>query len=185
MIQELLKQLQQFLSTSAGMWTLTGLVSFVVLAIAYHRIRQIPGLTVENIEDDTWFVNRDDNHRLAIVVSLHLTNRSGMPIRLRNCKLSGYSPKEPPPELFLEGHDKTIPLEYPKHERFSASEYIINPYTEQRFWVFYQSKLVTMTNMIRTPIILKDANRKRKSIQLAIPRNMQQIMLYREAAMRW
>lgn len=185
MVQELLKQLMQFLSTSAGMWTLTGLVSFVVIAIAYHRIRQIPGLTVENIEDDTWFINRDDNHRLAIVVSLHLTNRSGMPIRLRNCKLSGYSPKEPPSDLFLEGHDKTIPLEYPKHERFSDSEHIINPYTEQRFWVFYQSKLVTMTNMIRTPIILKDVNRKRKSIQLAIPRNMQQIMLYREASMRW
>ncbi len=185
MLQELLKQLMQFLSTSAGMWTLTGLVSFVVLAVAYHRIRQIPGLTVENIEDDTWFINRDDNNRLAIVVSLHLTNRSGMPIRLRNCKLSGYSPKEPPSDLFLEGHDKTIPLEYPKHERFSGSEHIINPYTEQRFWVFYQSKLVTMTNMIRTPIILKDVNRKRKSIQLAIPRNMQQIMLYREAAMRW
>ena len=72
-----------------------------------------------------------------------------------------------------------------ENEQFSASEYIINPYTEQRFWVYYQSKLVTMTNMIRTPIILKDANRKRKSIQLAIPRNMQQIMLYREAAMRW
>ena len=185
MLQEILKELHQFLLSSAGMWTLTGLVSSVVLAIVYHRKRQIPGLTVENIEDDTWFINRDDNHRLAIVVSLHLTNRSGMPIRLRKCKLSGYSPKEPPSELFLEGHDKTVPLEYPKHERFSGSEYIVNPYTEQRFWVFYQSKLVTMTNMIRTPIIIKDANRKRKSIQLVIPRNNQQILLYREAAMRW
>ena len=86
MLQEILKELHQFLLSSAGMWTLTGLVSSVVLAIVYHRKRQIPGLTVENIEDDTWFINRDDNHRLAIVVSLHLTNRSGMPIRLRKCK---------------------------------------------------------------------------------------------------
>ena len=103
MLQELLKELQQFLSTSAGVWTLTGLAGFVVLAIVYHRQRQIPGLTVENIEDDTWFINRDDNHRLAIVVSLHLTNKSGMPIRLRNCKLSGYSPKEPPSRVVLRG----------------------------------------------------------------------------------
>ena len=52
-------------------------------------------------------------------------------------------------------------------------------------WVFYHSGIVTMTNMLRAPIVLKDANRKRKSIQIAVPRNMEQIQLYREAAMRW
>ncbi len=185
MLQQVVKELIGFLSTSTGAWTLTGLGCLTILIVAYHRKRQIPGLTIEGIDDDTWFINRDDNHHLAIVVSLHVINRSGSPIRVQKCKLSGYSPQEPPSCLFLKGHDKTIPVEYPKHDRFTGQEYIINPYAEQRFWVFYQSKLVTMANMLRTPVVLKDANRKRKSFQLTIPRNLQQIVLYREAAMRW
>ena len=185
MLQQVLKDLIQFLSTSTGLWTLAGLGGLIVFGVVYHRKRQIPGLTIEGIEDDTWFINRDDNHRLAIVVSLRLINKSGTPIRVRKCKLSGYSPQDPPPELFLQGHDKTILLEYPKHDRLSDPEYIINPYAEQQVWVFYQSRLVTMTNMLRTPVVVKDVNRKRKAIHLTIPRNMQQIQLYREASMRW
>ena len=42
-----------------------------------------------------------------------------------------------------------------------------------------------MTNILRAPIIIRDANRQRKAIQLEVRRSMQQITLYREAAMRW
>ena len=84
----------------------------------YHQKRQIPGFTIEAITDDTWFINRDDNHRIAIIVSLRLINKSGSPIRIQRCKLSGYSPKIPPEELVLDGYDKTIGLEYPKYDPF-------------------------------------------------------------------
>ena len=194
MLQQALKQLLQFLATPTGNWVVIGVIGFVVLAILYHKKRQIPGLTIEVIREGTWFINRDDNHRLAIVVSLHLINKSAAPIRIRSCKLSGYSPKLPPEKLVLEGHDTSVELAYPEHDLFAGagghpsehtSEYVLNPYTEQRMWVFYHSGIVTMTNMLRAPIVLKDANRKRKSIQIAVPRNMEQIQLYREAAMRW
>ncbi len=194
MLQQALKQLLQFLTTPTGQSVLLGLISFIALAIVYNRKKQIPGLTVEIIPEDTWFINRDDNHRLAIIVSLHLINKSSAPIRIRKCKLSGYSPKPPPEKLFLQGHDTTVELTYPKHDLFvdvgahpaeHTSEYVLNPYTEQRMWVFYRSGIVTMTNMLRAPIVLGDVNRKRKAIQVAVPRNMEQIQLYRDAAMRW
>ena len=194
MLQQALKQLLQFLATPTGQSVLLGVVSFIALAIIYNKKRQIPGLTVAVIPEDTWFINRDDNHRLAIVVSLHLINKSSAPIRIRRCKLSGYSPKPPPEKLFLQGHDTTVELTYPKYDLFvdvgshpaeHTSEYVLNPYTEQRMWVFYRSGIVTMTNMLRAPIVLRDVNRKRKALQIAVPRNMEQIQLYREAAMRW
>ena len=194
MLQQALKQLLQFLATPTGNWVMIGVIGFVVLAIVYHKKRQIPGLTVEVIREATWFINRDDNHRLAIVVSLHLINKSAAPIRIRTCKLSGYSPKPPPEKLVLEGHDTSVEIAYPEYDLFAGggghpsehtSAYVLNPYTEQRMWVFYHSGIVTMTNMLRAPIVLKDANRKRKSVQIAVPRNMEQIQLYREAAMRW
>ncbi len=173
---------------------LLGLGCVIVLGIVYHRWRQIPGLTASIIQEDTWFINRDDNNKLAIVVSLHLINKSGAPIQFSKCKLSGYTPKPPPEQMFLEGYDKTIELTYPKYDSFSDaigksenlnSAYVLNPYTEQRMWIYYESGIVTLKNMLRTPIVLKDKNRKKKSIQATVPRNMEQIQLYREAAMRW
>ena len=194
MLQQALKELLRFLSTPTGQSVVLGIACFIAVAVIYNRKRQIPGLTVAVIPDDTWFINRDDNHRLAIVVSLHLINKSSAPIRIRKCKLSGYLPKPPPEKLLLQGHDTSIELAYPKHDLFvdvgahpseHTSEYVLNPYTEQRMWVFFHSGIVTMTNMLRAPIVLRDVNRKRKSIQIAVPRNMEQIQLYREAAMRW
>ncbi len=194
MLQQTFKQLLKFLATPTGNWVLLSLGCVVALAVVYHKWKQIPGLTVSLIQDDTWFINRDDNNRLAIVVSLHLVNKSGAPIQFYRCKLSGYTPKPPPERLFLEGYDKTIELTYPKYDSFSDavgqsentnSVYVLNPYTEQRMWVYYESGIVTLTNILRAPIVLKDLNRKRKSIQASVPRNMEQIQLYREAAMRW
>ena len=186
MLQQVLKELLQFLSTPTGFWTLIGIGGFIAFAAVYHQKRQIPGFTIEALPDDTWFINRDDNHRLAIIASLRLINKSGSPIRIQRCKLSGYSPKIAPAELVLDGYDKTIELEYPKYDLFEpGQEYIVNPYTEQQMWVFYESGVVTMTNILRATIIIKDANRQRKSTQLEIRRNMEQITLYREAATRW
>ncbi|MCY4402935.1 MAG: hypothetical protein OXD54_10195 [Candidatus Poribacteria bacterium] len=194
MLQQIIKELLKFLVTPTGNMVLLGLGCVIVLGIVYHRWRQIPGLTASIIQEDTWFINRDDNNKLAIVVSLHLINKSGAPIQFSKCKLSGYTPKPPPEQMFLEGYDKTIELTYPKYDSFSDaigksenlnSAYVLNPYTEQRMWIYYESGIVTLKNMLRTPIVLKDKNRKKKSIQATVPRNMEQIQLYREAAMRW
>ena len=176
MLQQIFKQLLEFLSTPTGLWTVVGIGAVIAFAAIYHQKRQIPGFTIEAITDDTWFINRDDNHRLAIIVSLRLINKSGSPIRIQRCKLSGYSPKVGPDELVLDGYDKTIGLEYPKYDPFEP---------EQQMWIFFESGAVTMTNILRAPIIIKDANRQRKAIQLEIRRSMEQITLYREAAMRW
>ena len=194
MLQQTFKELLKLFTTSTGHWILLCLGCTVILAVIYHRWRQIPGLTVQILQDDTWFINRDDNNKLAIVVSLHLINKSGAPIQLNRCKLSGYTPKTPPEQIFLEGYDKTVELTYPKYDSFSDilrqsedvnSAYVLNPYTEQRMWVYFESGIVTLTNMLRTPIVLKDVYRKRKSLQVRVPRNMEQIQLYREAATRW
>ncbi len=194
MLQQTFKELLKFLATPTGNWVILGLGCLIALAVVYHRWRQIPELMAALIPEDTWFINRDDNNRLAIVVSLHLINKSGAPIQFCKCKLSGYTPKPPPEQLFLEGYDETIELIYPEYDSFSDavgksenpnSAYVLNPYTEQRMWVYFESGIVTLTNMLRAPIVLKDLNRKRKSMQITVPRNMEQIQLYREAAMRW
>ena len=193
-LQQAFKQLLSFLASPTGNWVIFGFACVTMLAIVYHRWKLIPGLTIEIIQDDSWFINRDDNNRLAIVVSLLMINKSAAPIQFTKCKMSGYTPKIPPEKLFLEGYDKTIELVYPNYDSFAEivsqsenpnSAYVLNPYTEQRLWVYYESGIVTLTNMLRAPIVLKDINRKRKSIQGRIQRNIEQIQLYREAAMRW
>lgn len=194
MLQQTFKELLKFLASTNGTWFILTLGSVIALAIVYYKWKQIPGISVELIKDDTWFINRDDNNRLGIVVSLHLINKSPAPIQLYKCKLSGYTPKQPPEQLYLEGYDKTIELDFPKYDSYSDivgksenlnSAYVLNPYTEQRLWLYYESGIVTLTNILRAPIVLRDLNRKRKAIQVTVPRNMEQIQLYRDAAMRW
>ena len=41
-----------------------------------------------------------------------------------------------------------------------------------------------MTGMLRTQLVVKNANRKRKALQVTIPRNMAQVLIYREDAYR-
>ncbi|MCG9128606.1 hypothetical protein JT359_13490 [Candidatus Poribacteria bacterium] len=194
MLQQTFKELLKFLASPNGNWFLLSLGCLIALLYLYYRWKQIPGLTVELIKDDTWFINRDDNNKLAIFVSLHLRNKSSAAIQIHRCKLSGYTPKQPPEQMFLEGYDKSIELTLPNYDSFSEivsksenlnSAYVINPFSEQKMWVYFESGIVTLTNILRAPIVIKDLNRKRKSIQVAVPRNMEQIQLYREAAMRW
>lgn len=194
MLQQTFKEILTFLTSTNGNWFLLSLGCVIAILFLYYRWKQIPGLTVELIKDDTWFINRDDNNKLAIIISLHLTNKSSSPIQIHRCKLSGYTPKIPPEQMFLEGYDKTVELVLPKYDSYSeivskseniTSSYVLNPYTEQKMWAYYESGIVTLTNILRAPIVIKDLNRKRKSLQVAVPRNMEQIQLYREAAMRW
>ncbi len=158
----------------------------IVLGVLYHKRKQIPNFFIEVIQEDTWFVNRDDTRRLAMIVSLKLTNKSSRRVQIRKCKLSGYSPRENPSKIYLEGADKTIPLDFPPYEQYYAGlEYYVVPYSVKQIWLYYESRSVTTINMIKTPLVIKDANRKRKAVRIPIPRNMQQITIYREAATRW
>ncbi|MDP6597997.1 MAG: hypothetical protein QGI86_19305 [Candidatus Poribacteria bacterium] len=185
MLQQTLKLLFEFIKTPTGNWTVLGIICIVILAVLYDRQRQIPGLTVEQIIEDTWFITRDDNRKLAIFISLKLTNKDGGPVRLTNCRLSGYKPKIPPPQLVLQGFDKAIELDAPAYDFFQPNEeHIINPYTEQKMWVYFESGMITMTGMLRTQLVVKNANRKRKALQVTIPRNMAQVLIYREDAYR-
>lgn len=157
-----------------------------MLGFLYYKRKQIPDFFIEVIQEDTWFVTRDDDRRLAMIISLKLTNKSSKRVQIRKCKLSGYSPRENPSKIYLEGVDKTIPLDFPPYEQYYAGlEYYVVPYSEKQIWLYYESRSVTTRNMIKTPLVIKDANRKRKSVQVSIPRNMEQITIYREAATMW
>ena len=181
MLQQTIKQLLKFLVTPTGNMVLLSIGCIIVLAVVYHRWRQIPGLTVSIIQDDTWFINRDDNNKLAIVVSLHLINKSGAPIQLSKCKLSGYTPKPPPEQLFLEGYDKTIELTYPTYDSFSEivgksenrnSAYVLNPYTEQRMWAYYESGIVTLKKHATHPNCVKRFEQKTKNLSRSLYREI-------------
>ncbi|HIE28231.1 TPA: hypothetical protein EYP66_13180 [Candidatus Poribacteria bacterium] len=165
---------------------LISIASLIVIGFLYYKKKQIPGFEIEVIQDDTWFVNRDDNHRIAMVVSLNLTNTTGNRVQISRCKLSGYSPKENPVPISLQHLDKTIPLNFPTHDLYYAGmQYNVNPNSTQQIWAYYESRSVTMTNLIQTPLVIKDANNRRKSVQARIPRHEEQIKIHREAASLW
>jgi hypothetical protein len=165
---------------------LISIVSTIFIGSLYHKKKQIPGLEIEVIQDDTWFVNRDDNHRIAMIVSLKLVNKTDNRIQISRCKLSGYSPKENPPPISLQHLDKTIELNFPNSDLYSAGiQYDVKPNSTQQIWAYYESRSVTMTNLIQTPLIIKDVNNRRKSIRVQIPRQMEQIKIHHEAANLW
>ena len=185
MLQQTLHLLFEFIKTPIGNWTVLGLTLVVILAVLYDRNRQIPGLSVEQIIEDTWFVTRDDNRKLAIFISLEFTNNDGGPARLSTCRLSGYKPKSPPDQLVLEGFDKAVELDFPTYDFFQPDEeFIVNPYTKQKMWVYFESGMITMTGMLRTQLVVKDERNKQKALQVTIPRNMAQVLIYREDAYR-
>ncbi|MBM3239775.1 hypothetical protein FJZ31_26120 [Candidatus Poribacteria bacterium] len=178
------------------------ITSVIVIGFLYYKKKQIHGFEIEVIQDDTWFVNRDDNHRLAMVVSLKLINQTNQRIQISKCKLSGYSPKENPVPISLqpkaegvgelrgtkqtEHLDKIIPLYFPNYDLYYAGmQYDVKPHSTQQIWVYYESRSVTMTNLIQTPLVIKDVNNKRKSVQVRIPRQAEQIKIHQEAASLW
>ena len=108
MIKALITQLLKFFVTEIGFSVLIGIIGIILLGFVYNKLKQIPGLEIEVIPEDTWFINRDDKNILSIVVSLNVKNKSPQRIKIRKCKLSGYSPKENPPKLYLEAPDQNI-----------------------------------------------------------------------------
>ncbi|MBC8230628.1 hypothetical protein H8E77_13855 [bacterium] len=162
------------------------IVSVIVIGFLYYKKKQIPGFEIEVIQDDTWFVNRDDNHRIAMVVSLKLINKTDNRIQISKCKLSGYSPKENPAPISIQHLDKTIPLSFPNHDLYHAGmRYDVDANSTHQIWAYYESRSVTMINLIQTPLVIKDFNNRRKSVQVRIPRHEEQIKIHREAASLW
>lgn len=185
MIKALITQLLKFFATETGFLVLIGIIAIILLGYIYNRHKQIPGLEIEVIPEDTWFINRDDKNIISIVVSLNLKNRSPQRIKLRKCKISGYSPKENPPKLYLEASNQNIPLDYPAYANvYSGMEYSISPYSSDKIWLYYESRSVTLRNVLKSPIVIKDFNRKRKTAMLKVPRHPQQIMIYYQEAAR-
>ncbi len=163
---------------------------FVIIALIYlyNRRKSMPELEVKLIGNDTWFVNRDDNKRVGIVVSVGLRNKSTSGIYIKDCKLSGYSPKENPGEISIEDLDgkQKFKLNLPLHKHYSkGQDFYIGPYASENLWFYYESRSMTMSNLIETPLCIKDSRKKRKSIRISIPRHAHQIAIYEQMSKIW
>jgi hypothetical protein len=158
----------------------------IVLYVLYDRKKDISKLGLEAIKDDTWFITRDDNNRVGIVVSVNLSNKSTRGVSIVDCKLSGYSAREYPDEVHLSGPEEEQKLNFPEHRHFSkAKGYYLGPYTSESLWFYYESRIVTMRNLLKAPFTLRDSDKKRKTIRLDIPRQADQIEIYKEMAKMW
>jgi len=172
--------LVDFLKSTTGALTVMGLIAVGAIGKLIHHKLQIPGLELEPIQEDTWFVDRDDRRRIAMIVSVNLINRSGRAIRITKCKLSGYSPRENPDPIRLKKGSGEILISFPQHEQFyPGKEVQVNPYSSRKIWLYYESRATRLSNIIRTPLVVKDDTGKRRSIHISIPRHMEQIMIYR------
>lgn len=158
----------------------------IALWFVYDRHRRIPGLDIELIEDDTWFVSRDDSRRTAIVISLQLRNKTGRPVHIAKCRISGYLPRENPRPIYLDGYQKTVEIPFPAAELYYAGlDSRVDPYTTKQVWMYFESRSVHMKSILQAPMTIRDTNGKRTRIQVQIPRNMQQVLIYRELAKQW
>lgn len=165
-----------------------GILIIIVLIYLYNRQKSMPELEVKPIVNDTWFVNRDDNKRIGIVVSVGLMNKSTSGIYIKDCKLSGYSPKENPGEINIEDFDgkQKIKLDLPVHKHYcKGQDFYIGPYASENLWFYYESRSMTMSNLIETPLCIKDSRKKRKSIRISIPRHAHQIAIYEQMSRVW
>lgn len=164
------------------------IVVAIGLYILYNRKRAMPELQMQLIKEDTWFATRDDNRRTAIVVSVEITNKATYGLYITNCKLSGYSPKGRPEEICLDdlkGENK-LKLILPQHKHFcKGQDFYIGPYSSEKLWFYYESRAMTMANLLETTISLRDSRNKRKSMRINIPRHSDQIAQYQEMAKMW
>lgn len=158
----------------------------IVLLVMYNRRKTIPDLKAEVVKDDTWFVTRDDNNRVGIVVSIHLNNKATRGVHITNCRLSGYSAKEHPDEIYLKGPEDEQNLSFPEYKHFCRGQnYYLGPYSSETIWLYYESRSVTMRNVLNAPLTIRDSNKKRISTQVQIPRHADQIAIYQEMAKMW
>ncbi len=185
-----LKEIKEIALTLLG----SEIFRFIVLGIAvaiglvylYNRRKDISELGVEAVQDDTWFITRDDNNRVAIVVSVELSNKGTRGVSVVDCKLSGYSAREYPEDIRLTGPEGEQDLCFPEHKHFSKEEgFYLGPYSSETLWFYYESRTVTMRNLLEAPLTIRDSDRKRKSIRARIPRHADQIAIYKEMAKIW
>lgn len=167
-----------FLKTTEGALALFGLGALAFAAKLVHGKLQIPGLELEPIREHTWFVDREDRRKLAFVISLRLTNKTGRLITIKSCKMSGYSPKENPDPIVLRGEGGEVSLSFPPYEHlYAGKEVKVKPYSSLNVWMYYESGVVKLSNLIHAPIVLKDERGRRRSIQVPVPRHIEQIKI--------
>jgi len=158
------------------------------LYILYNRKKAMPEIDIQLIKEDIWFATRDKGNRTVIVISLEIKNKAVYGIYLRNCKLSGYSPKDNAEVVCIDdakGENKQD-LSFPQYKQFCrGQEFYIGPYTSAKMWVYYESRMMTMANLLETSISVIDSRNKRKSLRVAIPRHKDQIAIYQEMAKIW
>ena len=172
----------ELLLSPNGMLTAGAAVAAAWLARLYFKKKRIPGLVVETIPEDTWFVHRDDNRRLSIVIALRLVNKSGREARIRSVRFSGYSAAQEAPPILLEGAQTSAPLPYPKGEQYRAGmEFRIPPYSTQTAWALYVSKSVDLRNRMSAPLTIRSTDGKRTALRVELRRHPWQIALYSAA----
>ena len=177
-----LKMIAQLLFTPNGALAAAATAAAALLIRAALKKREIPGLTIETVPQDTWFIHRDDNRQLAIVVTLKIDNRSGRETRLETMRFSGYKPQNDAPPILLEGAQTSAPLPYPDAEQYRPDQACaVPPFSTQTLWALYASKSVHLRNKLSAPIILKSSDGKRTALRVDIRRHPWQIALYNAA----
>ena len=169
------------LMTPNGIAAVVGVAGVIWLARMYLKKIEIPGLTVEFLKDESWFLHRDDSRRLVIVVSLELTNKSGQEARFTSIKFSGYSPRQEALPVLLEGKQTSVPAPFPEYDQYNAgADYGAAPYATQRVWLYFESGSVDLRNKMSAPLVLKTGNGRRTSVRVDLYRHPYQVQLYRE-----
>ncbi len=184
-----IKQLISQIVTSEAFAIVIFAISIAIgLYFLYNRKKSMPEVDVELIKDDTWFATREGKNHTGIVVSLEIRNKATYGIYLKNCRLSGYSPKDNAEPICIEdtkGENKQD-LNFPQYKQFCRGvEFYIGPYTSEKMWLYYESRSVNMSNLLETSFTIIDSRKKRKSLRVAIPRQRDQIAIYREMAKMW
>jgi hypothetical protein len=171
----------KLLLTPNGIAAAAGVAGLVWLWRFYRKKMEIPGLDVETIPSDTWFVNRDDDRRLCMVVSLRLANRSGQEIRVSSARFSGYSPRKDVRPILLEGRQVSLPLPFPQYDHYyRGGQYSIPPFTTRTVWFCYERGSAELRNQLDAPLVLRDANGRRTSVRVTLYRHPYQAQLYKE-----
>jgi len=158
------------------------------LYILYNRKKAIPELEMQLIKEGTWFATREDNKRTGIIVSVEIRNKSTSGLYITNSKLSGYSAKEHPEEINMDDlkGEKKHKLDLPEYKHFCrGQDFYLGPYNSDKIWFYFESRSMTMANVLETSVSVIDSRKKRKSIRIMIPRHSSQIALYQEMAKMW
>ena len=188
--RDILKEIKEIaltlLNSQMFYFVIMGLALVIGLLVMYNRRKDISRLAVQLVPEDTWFITRDDNNRVGIVVSVNLSNSSARGVSVVNCKLSGYSARERPEDVHLVGPEGEQELNFPEHTHFSKEQgFYLGPASSETLWCYYESRTVTMRNVLQAPFTIRDSEKKRKTIRVRIPRQADQIAIYREMAKIW